>query len=57
VGFVASIIHLFRVCFIFMVIKFYVEYCVTSYFRDLQNKVKTVEDTETYELEDKPAPV
>lgn len=50
VGFLASITHLFRVSFIFLVIKLYIEYCVTSLFRDYREskpKNKTVENSET----------
>lgn len=51
VGFIvsveAAISHLFRVSFIFLVIKTYVEICVISLFRDLKEKAKSGGSSET----------
>lgn len=63
-GFIANITHLFRISFIFLVVKVYVELGVTSFYRDYKNKVKTFDTDETKtpgspvsEPEDQPAPV
>lgn len=61
-GFIASILHLFRVSFIFLVIKVYIECCVVSLFREYRNKVNTEDSAENpsspvIEEQEKPAPV
>lgn len=44
-GFIASVTHLFRVSFIFLAIKLYVELCLISLFRKIKAKIKTTESS------------
>jgi hypothetical protein len=46
IGLIVSDTHLFRISFIFMAIKFYVEFCVISLFREYKEKSKAIEITQ-----------
>lgn len=46
VGLFASIFHLLRVSFVFLVIKVFVEVFVISFFKEMQYKVKSSETSE-----------